>query len=88
MVALKRVDHQVVEREPERSAPVGVPAEHGGGGLGRLVVDRGAEALDVELVRMVAVVGRQGPQPVRGQELVLVEELGEQPLQAVDAGHR
>ena len=34
---------------------------------------------------MVAVVGRQGPQPVGGQELVLVEELGEQLLQPVDA---
>ena len=30
-------------------------------------------------------VGRQGPQPVRGQELVLVEELGEQLLQPVGA---
>ena len=38
-----------------------------------------------ELVRMVAVVGGQGPQPVRGQELVLVEELGEQLLQPVGA---
>ena len=34
---------------------------------------------------MVAVVGGQGPQAVRREELVLVEELLEQALQAVDA---
>ena len=39
VVALERADHQVVHREPDRAAPVGVAAEHGRGGLGRLVVD-------------------------------------------------
>ena len=34
---------------------------------------------------MLAVVGGQRAQPVRGEELGLVEELGEQPLQPVDA---
>ncbi len=80
-------DDQVVQREPERPAPVGVPAEHRGGGLGRLIVDPEAQAGDIELVRMVAMVGGQRPQPVRGQELVGVEQPGEQPLQAVGAGH-
>ena len=32
---------------------------------------------------MLAVIGRQGSQAVRGQELALVEGLGEQPLQLV-----
>ena len=35
---------------------------------------------------MVAVVGGQGAQAVRGQELVLVEQLGEQLLEPADAG--
>ena len=35
---------------------------------------------------MLAVVGRQGPQAVRGQELALVEQLGQEPLQPVRAG--
>ena len=39
VVALQRVDHEIVDREPDRAAPVGVAPEHGGGGLGRLVVD-------------------------------------------------
>ena len=33
-------------------------------------------------------VGRQGAQPVRGQELALVEQLGEQPFQLGGRGHR
>ena len=83
VVPLQDADHQVVQREPDRAAPVGVPAEHGRGGLGRLVVDARRDALDLELVGMVAVIGGQGPQAVRGQELALVEQLGEQPLQPV-----
>jgi len=37
---------------------------------------------------VIAVVGRQGAQPVRGQELGLVEQLGEQPLDLVRPGDR
>ena len=74
VVPPQHVDQQEVEREPQRAAPVGVAAEHRRGGLGRLVVDRGHLAFHVQHVRMVAMVGRQGPQPVRGQELALVEQ--------------
>ena len=88
VVALEGFDHQVVDRHPDRAAPVGVAAEHRRGRLGRLIVDRGLVALGVELVGMIAVVGRQRAQPVRGQELGLVEQLGEQPLQLVRPGHR
>ena len=35
---------------------------------------------------MIAVVGRQGPQAVRGQELALVEQPGQQPLQPLTPG--
>ena len=87
VVALEGADDQVVEREPERAPPVGVAAEHVRRRLGRLVVDRGVDALDVEHVGVVTVVGGQRPQPVRGQELALVEQLGEQLLQALDADH-
>ena len=37
---------------------------------------------------MIAVIGRQRPQPVRGQELGLVEQLSEQPLDLVGLGDR
>ena len=41
--------------------------------------------LDVELVRVLAVVGGHRPEPVGREELALVEELAEQPLEPVDA---
>ena len=88
VVALERADHEVVEREPDRAPPVGVAPEHGGGRLGRLVVDGGRDALDVDAVRVVAVVGGQGPQPVGRQELVLVEQRGQQAAEVVLAHHR
>ena len=86
VVSLKRLDDQVVQRKPDRASPVGVAAEHGRGGFGRLVVDARLDAFDVDHVGVVAVVGGQGPQAVRGQELGLVEQLGQQPLQPVRAG--
>ena len=85
VVALQRADHHVVQREPQRTAPVGVAAEHRGGRFGGFVVDSRPYAVDLELVRVLAVVGGHGPQPVGREELLLVEELGEQPLQPVDA---
>jgi len=41
---------------------------------GGLVVDGGPDPLPVDLVRVLAVVGGQGPQPVRREELGLVEQ--------------
>ena len=69
-VALEGADQEVVQREPDRPAPVGVAAEHRRRRLGRLVVDRRPDALDVELVGVLAVVRRHGAQAVRRQELV------------------
>src|SRR6516164_11325697 len=37
-IPVQRLDDQVVDREPDRAAPVGVAAEQAGGGLARLVV--------------------------------------------------
>ena len=70
VVALEGADHEVVEREPDRPAPVGVAAEHRRRRLGRLVVDRRPDPLDVELVGVLAVVRRHRAQAVRRQELV------------------
>src|SRR5690348_4646033 len=85
-VPFQGADDQVVQREPERAAPVGVAAEHRRGGLGGFVVDAGRDPVDLELVRVLAVVGRQRPQAVRGQELALVEQPGHEPLEPVLPG--
>ena len=38
-IPVQRVDEQVVDREPDRAASVGVAAEQAGGGLAGLIVD-------------------------------------------------
>ena len=76
-------DDEHVDRHPDRAAPVGVPAEHSGvrfrGQIRHLVL------LVPDPVRegMLQVELRQGPDPVRAQELVLVEQVGEHPRQLV-----
>src|SRR5579863_7011443 len=58
VVALERLDEQVVDRHPYRAAPVGVPAEEPRARLRGLVVDAEGLAGDVDRVRVVAVPGR------------------------------
>jgi hypothetical protein len=55
-ISVQRVDEQVVDREPDRAAPVGVAAEQAGGGLAGLVVDGVAGAGQVERERLTGVV--------------------------------
>ena len=84
-IAVERLDHDEVDRHPDRPAPVRVAAEHAGRRLGRLVVDRRAHPVDVERERMLGVPARDGPEPVGREELGLVEDPGEQPEDALDA---
>ena len=86
--AQQRPDDEVVDREPDRPAPVGVAAEEAGGGLRRLVVDDRLGAGLGEDVRPPAVLGRQGADPVRRQERVRVGEVLEDERQAVVAHER
>ena len=48
------LDDEVVDREPDRSAPVGVAAEQAGGRLAGLVVDACRHAAEVDVQGMVA----------------------------------
>src|SRR3954453_5442 len=63
-----------VHREPDGAAPVRVPAEHRRVGLGREVSDRIALAAPLELARVLEVAARDRADPVRAEELVLVEQ--------------
>src|ERR1700746_173884 len=55
MKLLKRLDEQIVHREPNGAAPVGIAAEQPGRRFARLIVDAVLHALRGELVRVVAV---------------------------------
>ena len=80
-------DGEVVERHPDRAAPVGVAAEHARDRLGGLVVD--PRALDAgKGVRVVLVPLRYRAEPVRREEGRLVEELLEGAAELVGVDHR
>ena len=68
-VADERLDDEEVDGHPHRPAPVRVPTEHAGRRLGRLVVDRGVHAGDVEDERVLGELPRDGAQAVRREEL-------------------
>ncbi|HYX59139.1 MAG TPA: hypothetical protein VE888_09030, partial [Streptosporangiaceae bacterium] len=91
-------DQQQVDREPDRPAPVGVAAEHAGGRLGRLVLDRVLAPGHVDRIGMLEVPARDGADAVRPQEPPLVQHPGQDAPQLVlvhqgqqppplDAGH-
>src|SRR5438874_8786210 len=70
---LQRLDQQVVDREPDRSTPVRVAAEEIRRRLGGLVADFVPRAIYLQLVRLVAVLGRDGANAEGRQELAFVE---------------
>src|SRR5262245_56709498 len=80
-------DRQVVDRHPDRPAPVGVAAEHRRRRLCRLVVDPCAGHA-LERVRVVFVALRHRAQAVRREERLLVEELLERVAEVVRIDHR
>src|SRR5690606_21537315 len=49
VVLLQRFDHEVVDRKPDRAAPVGVAAEQAGGGFGGLVINAVGFAVNHEV---------------------------------------
>ena len=83
VVAIERVqvdqrpDDQDVDRHPDRAAPVGVAAEHAGVRLGGQVLDREVLVGDPEPERVVQVIARERPDPVRAQELLFVEHVAQ-----------
>src|SRR3954449_1030120 len=72
-VSLEVAQQQEVDRHPHRSSPVRVAAEHPGVRLPGLVVDGDLPAGELERDGILLVELRQRPEPVRRQELVLVE---------------
>src|SRR4029077_517658 len=79
----ERADDQHVHRHPDRTAPVGISAEHSAVRLGRQIAHAVALTTDVELVRMLEVMARKCADAVRAQELLLIQHAREdasQPL--------
>jgi hypothetical protein len=77
--SLERLDDQEVDREPDRPAPVRIAAEQPRRGFGRIVVHAEFLPVHVQDVRPVPMNARDRAQAERGQELVLVEQVAQDP---------
>src|SRR5262249_55926966 len=88
MKLLKRFDDQIVDREPDRSAPVRVPAKQTGARFSRLVGDAMLAAIHLENVRLVFVSARKSPNAVRRQKLLFVEHHRQHSPQLVAIDYR
>ena len=81
VVALQRLEQEVVDREPHRPAPVGVPAEETAVPFRRDVVHAMGHALHVDLVRVVVVHSRDRADAVRREKLGFIQQIPQHPLQ-------
>src|SRR5207248_11701723 len=81
VITLERLDEEVIDREPDGAAPVGVAAEERGVGFGRCIVDPVLLPIHREPERALAMHLRERADAVRREELVLVEHVAEGPLE-------
>src|SRR6266511_1600191 len=82
VIALERLDEEVVDREPDRTAPVGDASEDPGRAFGGVIIDAMLHAPDPEHVRLLRVNAGNRPDAVGRQELFLVEQVPEDLLEA------
>src|SRR5262249_34467711 len=88
MKLLKRFDQQIVNRKPNRAAPVGVAAKNSTLRLGRFVIHDFGLAAHGQHVWMVLVISAHGTNTVVTEEFVRVEHPPEQPFPACPARDR
>src|SRR5262249_38090385 len=84
---LERLDEQVVDRKPDRAAPVAVPSEQTGGALPGLVAKRIAHPARLEPVGAVEVLPADAADAVGAEEGLLVEHPLEDPAEPLGAHH-
>ena len=88
VVALQRLDDEMVDGEPHRSAPIGVAAVDRRRGLRGLVVDAVLLAIEIDLVRRSLESLRHRAQAVRRQHRVLAQHLEQHASQAIGVDDR
>src|SRR5436190_12573166 len=81
VVALERFDEQVVNRKPDRPAPVRVAAEEMGVAFARRVIDTMFVIANAENIRPVFVDAGDGAQAVRREKLRFIEHIAQRTLQ-------
>ena len=87
MKALERLDEQIIDREPDRPAPVRVAAEDVGLRLPRLVANCVLLAVDDQCEGVIQMHARERAHAVRREKLVLVEHIPQHADQPLPARH-
>ena len=70
---MQRFDQQVVDRKPDRPAPVGVATKKPALGLGRLIVDGVRLAIHMKLVRIFSVESGNRADTELGQKFIFIQ---------------
>ncbi len=80
MELLQRLDDEIVDRKPDRPAPVGIATEHSGVRFGRQILHAVLHPSDVQDVRVVEMIPGKRPNAVRAKEFVLAEQVRQHAL--------
>jgi hypothetical protein len=87
VIALERFDQEVVDREPDRTPPIGVATEESRVALARDIVYAPLMAVYIKAVGVVPVDARKRTDAVGCQELSLVKEIPQYLLQSLSRGN-
>src|SRR5207253_566188 len=88
MKLLQRLHQQIVYRKPNWAAPVRIAAEQASGRFTRLVVHAVLHRVHAEFVRMLMIESRNGANPVRRQEFILIQHVAKNSPQLIAVGNR
>src|SRR5512133_1633922 len=85
MKLLERLNDQVIDRKPDRSPPVGVPAEQAAIGFRGLVGNSICDAVYIQLIRMLRINAREGSDAMGGEKFIFVQHTIQDTLHTMPA---
>src|SRR5580692_1630831 len=88
VILLQGLDEEIVQRKPDRPAPVRISAKNTAARFGRLVIDTADMIVHLNFVGMIEVVARQRTHSVGGQKLGFVQHAAENALDLFAIGER
>ena len=85
---LQRLDKQVIDRQPNRSTPIGIAAEQSRTRFRRFVVDSIFRAVDRHFIRMIRMITGQSANAEWRQKLLFIEHIAQHAFQPVAINQR
>ena len=83
MKLLQRLDQEIVDRKPDRSAPIRIASKQTGAGLRRFVVHAMFMAHDRDDIGMIFVIARESPNAVGRQKFLFVQQVPQDGFQPI-----